>query len=82
MFLLMCCNVLLGGLAMLSAAEYPKGDQPIRFGSPKLFAPRSEANSFYASYTAVNGEGVLWFNDRNYYLLGRKIGPEWFGDSL
>ena len=71
-----------GPLYLIAGRFDPKGDQPIRFGSPKLFAPRSEANSFYTSYTAVNGEGVLWFNDRKYYLLGRKIGSEWFEDSL
>ena len=71
-----------GPLYLIAGRFDPKGDQPIRFESPRLFAPRSEANSFYASYTAVNGEGVLWFNDRKYYLLGRKIGSEWFEDSL
>ena len=71
------------GPLYLIAGEYdPTGDQPIRFAAPKLFAPRKTGNSFYTSYTVVDGQGVLWFNDRKYYLLGRKIGSEWFGDSL
>ena len=67
------------GPLYLIAGEYdPTGDQPIRFAAPKLFAPRPKDNSFYTSYTVLDGEGVLWFNDKKYYLLGRKIGPEWF----
>lgn len=48
------------------------------FSDPKPFAPREDGNSFYASDTVLDGQGVLWFNDRRYFLFGRKIGPEWF----
>ena len=67
-----------GPLYLIAGRFDPDGDQPIRFADPKLFAPRKGGNSFYASYTVLDGEGVLWFNDKKYYLLGRKVGPEWF----
>ena len=58
------------------------GGLTVNFGkyisAPKLFAPRKSGNSFYTSYTILDGQGVLWFNDRKYYLLGRRIGAEWF----
>ena len=56
----------------------PDAEQPIWFKAPKLFAPRTNNNSFYTSYTVQNGKGVLWFNDVKFFLLGREIGPEWF----
>ena len=67
-----------GPLYLLAGRFDPEGDQPIRFSAPKLFAPRKAGNSFYTSYTILDGQGVLWFNDRKYYLLGRRIGAEWF----
>lgn len=70
-----------GPLYLIAGRFDPAGDQPIRFSEPKLFAPRKGGNSFYSSYTVLDGEGVLWFNDKKYYLLGRKIGPEWFAHS-
>ena len=50
----------------------------MKFGAPKLFAPRKSGNSFYTSYCIVDGKGVLWYNDCKFYLCGRIIGPEWF----
>ena len=70
-----------GPLYLIAGRFDPQGDQPIRFSDPKLFAPRKGGNSFYSSYTVMDGEGVLWFNDKKYYLLGRRIGPEWFAGS-
>ena len=70
-----------GPLYLIAGRFDPNGDQPIRFAAPKLFAPRKAGNSFYSSYTVVDGQGILWFPDRKYYLLGRKIGPEWFGQE-
>lgn len=67
-----------GPLYLIAGRFSPDSEQPIQFSEPRLFAPRKGGNSFYASYTAMNGEGVLWFNDCKYFLLGRKIGPEWF----
>ena len=66
-------------LYLIAGKFDPKGEQPIRFSlKPKLFNERTYGNSLYASYTVVDGEGVLWFPDVKYYLLGRKIGREWF----
>lgn len=67
-----------GPLYLLAGRYVPNAAQPIQFDDPQLFTPREDANSFYASYTVVDGEGVLWYNDQKYYLLGRKIGQEWF----
>lgn len=67
-----------GPLYLIAGRFDPDGEQPIRFSKPRLFAPRKWGNSFYASYTVLDGKGVLWFNDRKYYLLGRIVGPEWF----
>jgi len=68
-----------GPLYLLAGRFKPGAEQPIEFAPPKQFSYRKPTgNSFYASYTCVDGEGVLWFNDRKYYLLGRKVGPEWF----
>ena len=67
-----------GPLYLIAGTFDPDGEQPIRFKAPKLFAPRRGGNSFYTSYCLVDGKGVLWFNDKKFYLLGRVIGPEWF----
>ena len=69
-----------GPLYFLAGKFAPNDAQPVRFVKKRMFAERSVGNSFYSSYTVRNGEGVLWFNDRKYYILGRKIGPEWFAD--
>ncbi len=67
-----------GPLYLIAGVFAPGDDQPIRFGEPQLFAPRPSGNSFYSSYTVQDGHGVLWFNDRKYYLLGRVVGDRWF----
>ena len=51
----------------------PGARQPVWFGEPSLFSPRDTGNSFYTSYTALNGEGVLWFGDQKYYLFGKRM---------
>jgi hypothetical protein len=51
----------------------PGARQPVWFGEPALFSPRDTGNSFYTSYTALNGEGVLWFGDQKYYLFGKRM---------
>ena len=74
------CYQVRGPLYLIAGRFDPKGDQPIRFVRKKFFAGRTDGswNSFYTSYTVANGEGVLWYPDIKYYLLGRKIGKEWF----
>ena len=66
-----------GPLYLIAGTFMPNAEQPIWFKAPKLFAPR-DGNSFYTSYCIVDGKGILWFNDRKFYLCGRVIGPEWF----
>ena len=45
--------------------------QPVWFGEPSLFSPRDTGNSFYTSYTSLDGECILWFGDQKYYLFGK-----------
>jgi hypothetical protein len=71
------------GALYLHAGRFdPDGVQPVKFGKGRLFAPRAANNSSYSSYTVVDGEGVLWSPDQKYYLVGRRIGPEWFNPSF
>ena len=67
-----------GPLYLIAGRFNPNSEQPVEFSAPRLFAPRPYGNSFYSSYTVLDGKGVLWFNDKKYYLLGRRIGAEWF----
>ena len=70
-----------GPLYLLAGRFDPNGEQPIRFSAPKLFWSCKAGNSFYTSYTIVDGDGILWFPDRKYHLYGHRIGPEWFEQS-
>ncbi len=67
-----------GPLYLIAGKFNPKAEQPIEFAPAKLFAERENGNSFYTSYTVVDGKGTLWFPDHKFYLLGRVIGDEWF----
>jgi hypothetical protein len=67
-----------GPLYLLAGRYNPRAEQPVEFAPPKLFAERENGNSFYTSYTVADGQGVLWFPDHKFYLLGRDIGEEWF----
>jgi hypothetical protein len=67
-----------GPLYLIAGRFNPDAEQPIEFAPMKLFAPRDNGNSFYTSYTIVDGQGVLWFPDKKYYLLGRIIDNKWF----
>ncbi|MBQ9777018.1 MAG: exo-alpha-sialidase [Lentisphaeria bacterium] len=60
----------------------PQGIQPIRFASPLFFAsnngrllgnnPRADM-ALYGSLTNNNGNRVLWYPDRKFFLCGKKI---------
>lgn len=67
-----------GPLYLIAGRFNPDAEQPVEFAPPKLFAERENGNSFYTSYTVAGGQGVLWFPDPKFYLLGRVIGEEWF----
>ena len=47
--------------------------QPVWFEDGTLFSPRDAGNSFYTSYTVLQGEGILWFGDQKFYLFGKKM---------
>lgn len=49
--------------------------QPVWFEQGSIFSPRDSGNSFYTSYTALDGEGILWFGDIKYYLFGKVMRP-------
>ena len=67
-----------GPLYLIAGHFDPEAEQPIQFAEPKLFAPRKGGNSFYTSYTVIDGKGILWFPDKKFYLLGREIDDSWF----
>ena len=67
-----------GPLYLIAGRFNPNAEQPVEFAPPKLFAERKGGNSFYTSYTIMDGKGILWFPDHKFYLLGREIGEEWF----
>ena len=47
--------------------------QPVWFTDEGVFSPRDTGNSFYTSYTALDGKGILWFGDQKYYLFGKRM---------
>ena len=47
--------------------------QPVWFEDRGVFSPRDTGNSFYTSYTALEGKGTLWFGDQKYYLFGKRM---------
>ena len=62
-----------GPLYILKGEYVPGAEQPIWFSQPELLNPRPRENSYYTSYTVADGEGVLWYNDMKYYVLGKRI---------
>ena len=62
----------------------PGGDQPVRFDDPEPFMdhrgvglgppgrPRYDL-ALYSSLTVRDGTPVLWYPDRKYFLLGRRL---------
>jgi hypothetical protein len=69
----------------------PQAEQPLWFSDSKLFmdtdgigmdgTPETNSDlSLYASFTTRGGNDVLWYPDRKFYLLGRRITPEFLAD--
>lgn len=68
----------------------PGAKQPVWFDEPRYFMdhrglglgpPRSRGRqdlALYSSFTVRGGQAVLWYPDRKFFLLGRRIGEEWF----
>ena len=74
----------------------PDADQPVWFSAPKVLmdtddfgvdgvrntpdTPRNSGLSMYSSFTTRNDSNVLWYPDRKYYLLGKRITEEFVAD--
>ena len=65
-----------GPLYKRNGTFVPGAHQPVWFGDPEVFSPRDTGNSFYTSYTALNGEGILWYGDHKFYLFGKVMKPK------
>lgn len=70
----------------LAAGRFAEGaEQPIRFDEPRLFmdhdgvglglpgTPGRRDMALYASLTVVDGAPVLWYPERKFFLLGRRV---------
>jgi hypothetical protein len=76
----------------LVLGEYrPTAEQPLWFSDSKLFmategigmdgTPNTNSDlSLYSSFTNRDGNDVLWYPDRKFFLLGKRITPEWLAD--
>jgi hypothetical protein len=74
--------------AYLAIGEFrPNAHQPIWFSPPKQFADTGgmaigpKGTSEVATYTCLTewrGERILWYPDRKYFLLGKRINDDWF----
>lgn len=75
----------------LAAGRFqPGAKQPVWFDEPRYFMDHRGVGlgpvhtrgrldlALYSSFTVRNGNPVLWYPDRKFFLLGRRIGPEWF----
>lgn len=74
----------------------PGADQPLWFSPPKLLLATqgigvdgvkrglgeqdSGSLSMYASFTNRNGNDVLWYPDTKFFLLGKRITPQFLAD--
>jgi hypothetical protein len=70
----------------------PGADQPVWFDEPKFFMDHKGVSlgkpgtagrldlALYSSFTVRQGQAVLWYPERKFFLLGRKITPEFFAD--
>jgi hypothetical protein len=68
----------------------PGADQPVWFDEPRFFMDHQGVSlgkpgtngrldlALYSSFTVRQGQPVLWYPDRKFFLLGRKITPEFF----
>ena len=76
--------------AFLALGEYrPDAEQPIWFSESKQFmhhdgvalGPGKRADvGVYSSFTTRGGNNILWHPDRKFFLLGKRVTPEWLAD--
>lgn len=74
--------------AYLALGEFrPNADQPVWFSESKLFLDTAGVSvngektmqtgiGLYSSFTTRKGENVLWHPDRKFFLVGKKVTPE------
>jgi len=72
------------------AEHRPGADQPVWFSEPKLLMDNDGVCigygggradlAMYASVTNRKGRVVLWYPDRKFFLLGKRIGRPWLED--
>jgi hypothetical protein len=75
--------------AYLALGEFrPKAEQPVWFSDSKEFMDngdvgvdgsknhRQKAIGVYTSFTTRKGNNVLWHPDRKFFLVGKKVTPE------
>lgn len=65
-----------GPLYKRNGTFVPGAHQPVWFDEPELFSPRDTGNSYYTSYTALDGECILWYGDQKFYLFGKVMKPK------
>ena len=76
--------------AYLALAEFrPDAEQPLWFSAPKQFMDNDNEPigplgrlecGCYPSWTQRDGNDVLWHPDRKFFLVGKKITPEFLAD--
>jgi hypothetical protein len=76
--------------AYIALGEFrPGADQPVWFSASKLFmdnagvplGPNQRRDvGIYCSMTHRNGNHVLWHPDRKFFLLGKRVTPEFLAD--
>ncbi len=76
---------------LVTGRYHADGEQPVWFDEPQFFmdhdgvalgAPGTTGRldlALYSSFTVRQGQAVLWYPDRKFFLLGRKISETWFG---
>ncbi|MDZ4800893.1 MAG: exo-alpha-sialidase [Bryobacteraceae bacterium] len=79
--------------AFIALAEFrPKADQPLWFSASKQLMDNGDAGvdgnpaskqkniGVYTSFSTRKGNNVLWHPERKFFLLGKKITPEFLSD--
>ena len=76
--------------SFVAVGEYrPNADQPIWFSKSKQLMDNDGVGvgplkridlGVYPSVTYRNGQYVLWHPDRKFFLLGKRITPEWLAE--
>lgn len=75
---------------LLAGRYHANAEQPVWFDDQQFFMDHNNVSlgkpgtsgrfdlSLYSSFTVRQGQSVLWYPDRKFFLLGRIITDEWF----